>query len=256
MSKLASVALVALVTACTSRIPYVARPAPQLPADVTERGEPIYRGRVYPQGSARQEPLYVYERRVDDGGDATVATHVTRDLTGRIAIAESARHARDYTLAEYTLHANQLGQSGSVSVADGRVTFRLATDGGRERVARERLRQPVVVGPTLVGYIAHRLGALRAGRTLDVRFAILDRLETIPFELERVRAKPGQTRVRMRAASWLVRLVVEPTYFTFDDASGKLVTLDGRVPPKVHVGRWWKDLDAHVVYDYVAAAYR
>jgi hypothetical protein len=114
----------------------------------------------------------------------------------------------------------------------------------------------VVVGPTLVGYIYHRLEMLRAGQVLGVRFAVLERLETIGFELDVVAGNPGQTRVRMKPSSMWLAALIAPVYFTFDAATGHLVRLEGRVPSKVREGDHWADFDARVEYRFVAQSYR
>jgi hypothetical protein len=235
-------------------IPYRARPAPVLSPDVTERGEPIYLGTVYARGAtAAAEPVYVYERRVERQGAAIVATHVTRDPAGVIQLAETARSSPDYRLATYTLHANQLGHTGTIRVEGDAVTFRVQRD-GREQVRVERQRAPIVVGPTLVGYIVTHLDEL-ATRTLAVRFAVLDRLETIGFELHTVDAGDGEVRVRLEPASFFVGLFVDPTDFTFDRGTRRLVRIEGLVPTKLRAGNRWKDFDARVEYRFAADRY-
>jgi hypothetical protein len=234
----------------------VARTAPEIPASITERGEPIYVGRVFPLAGAAQEPTFVYDRHVDGAGARLVSTHVTREARGgTIALAESATHSADYALQEYTLHANQLGQTGTVRVDGDRVTLTLH-EGSRQRTAVERQTVPVAVGPTLVGYIVRHLDELRAGRTVPVRMAALDRLETIGFELSAVDAAAGDTRIRMKPSSFLVGLFFPAIHFTFETDTGKLVRIEGRVPPKVQSGDRWKDFDARVEYRFQAASYR
>lgn len=146
-------------------------------------------------------------------------------------------------------------RSGSIQVNDQQLLFQL-NDGGEQRSAREETHDPVVVGPTWVGFIQRHLPALRAGQTLPVRLALLDRLETLGFELQATSAAPGQTRVLASPSSWLISLAVDPIEFTFDDASGKLLHLQGRVPPKLWHDGDWENLDARVEYRYVAGAYR
>lgn len=238
-------------------IPYRKLGAPDVSSGITQRGEPIYQGRVFPLRADRAGavPTYIYERRVDDQGGQLVSTHVTRYPNGAIALAESALHDADYRLSEYTLHANQLGQTGSVRVDGDKVSFHVASAAGH-RYKVERTRGPVVTGPTLVGFIVRHLDELRTDKSIGVRMAILDRLETIGFTLQQVSSQPGQTQVRMRASALLMRLFIDPVYFTFDSATGKLLHLEGRVPPKVRGGDEWKDFDARVEYSYFAKAYR
>ena len=112
-----------------------------------------------------------------------------------------------------------------------------------------------MVGPTLVGYIVRHLEALRSGQELPVRMAVLDRLETIGFRLRAVPGEVGQTRVRMTASSFLYGLFIDPIDFDFEASSGKLVRLEGRVPPKVWADDRWQDFDARVEYRFVAGAY-
>lgn len=106
------------------------------------------------------------------------------------------------------------------------------------------------------GYIFRHLRALEAGQTFPVRLAVLERLETLGFELERVPDESKRTRIRMRPSSLLVRLAVEPIYFTFETATGKLQRLEGRVPTKLPTPDGFSDFDARVDYRFVAASYR
>ena len=249
-----SVSALALCLACGASPAELHMPAPP-PASVLERGEPIYVGRVYPLGEAASAPTFEYERRVAGSGDDSLSTHVTRDPSGAVVLAESARHTADYRLLDYRLYANQLGQSGSVHVDGDRLTFR-RLDASGEHVAEERVAEPVAVGPTLVGYIRQHLTELRRGETVPVRLALLDRLETLGFELSAVGAEPGQTRIEMQPASALIALVVDPILFTFQAQGDKLVCLEGRVPPKRPSGGGWDDFDARVEYRYLASEYR
>jgi hypothetical protein len=239
-----------LTLAC-SGVPVRPHASVVLPADLESRGERIYVGHTFPLKNAGPDPLFVYERRVETLSDGRRSTHITRTPEGVIALAEQATHDERYELLEYALLTDQQGQTGSIHVGPDEVTLTLAA---RSRV--ERRAGPVVVGPTLVGFLVTRLAALRAGQTLSVRFAVLERLETLGFELRAVDDEAGHTRVRMKPESALIGLVVEPILFTFDDASEKLLRIEGRVPPKRVVDGRLYDLDARVEYHFVAAAYR
>jgi hypothetical protein len=124
-----------------------------------------------------------------------------------------------------------------------------------EETASEPRQGPVVTGPTLVGFIVRRLDGLRRGEVVPVRFAVLDRKETIGFELSVLEHDGAHTRVRMKPRSFFYSLVIDPIDFTFD-ATSKLIRLEGRVPPKSTADGGFRDLDARVEYRYVADAYR
>jgi hypothetical protein len=60
----------------------------------------------------------------------------------------------------------------------------------------------------------------------------------------------------MAAESFFISLAIAPIFFTFDSETGKLVRIEGRVPPKVRSGEAWRDFDARVEYRFVAQQYR
>jgi hypothetical protein len=225
------------------------------PEAIASSGETIYFGHVFALDGDAADPTFIYERRVAGAGDRRVSTHITRGASsGEVAIAESATHSSDYRLVEYTLHTNQIGQTGTVRVDGERLSFHLA-DGDAAEDAVEEQTDPVVIGPTLVGYIARNLDALRAGETLPVRMAILDRLETIGFELAAIESTVEGTTIEMTPSSFLVRLAMDPIRFSFD-ARGNLVRLEGLVPPRVSDGDSWSEFEARVEYHYAVNEYR
>ncbi|MBL8743709.1 MAG: hypothetical protein JNK04_21515 [Myxococcales bacterium] len=225
-----------------------------VPPAVLAGGESIYFGTVFPLDADTKEPTFVYERRVAREGDRFLSTHITRTPSGRVELAETATHDADYALRSYVLHGNQLGVHGTIDVAEGEVRFhRVDASGVRDEV--EAQDGVVVVGPTLVGYIGAHLPALRAGEVFPVRLALLDRLETLGFDLAIAESAPGETKVRMTPSSFFVRLAVDPIDYTFGP-DGKLARLEGRVPPKHFVGGRYRDFDARVEYAFVAPEYR
>lgn len=227
---------------------------PPIPAALSERGDTVYFGSSFALKGASSEPTFIYERRVE-GTD--YSTHITREPTGDIAVIEGAAHSAAYALSEYTLYVNQLGQTGSVSVSEDRATFTLIDAEGEKHTRVEKLEAPIVVGPTLVGFLFTHLDALRAKQTIPVRFAVLDRLETIGFELSAVdSAEATQTRIEMRPTGFLYRIAVAPLFFTFETSTGKLIRMEGRIPPKTKQEGRWADFDARVEYRFVADAYR
>lgn len=214
----------------------------------SDYGTLVFEGRVFPLGRPGGEPTYLYERRV--AHDATTggskSTSFTRDQHGAVLI-ETATHDADWGLREFTEYQFQLGEVGRLFVRDGVAEFHL-THGSTERVATERIDLPVVVGPTLYGFVELHRAELLAGQRVPFRFAVLSRLETIGFELTLVDARAAnQLRICMKATSPLIGLLVDPLYITYE-RDGQLVALDGRVPTKVRQGDEWADFDAHVEY--------
>ena len=217
--------------------------------------EIVYFADMFARGTVGTPPLFTDERLVEECGSVLVSTHVTRDRAGATLIRESAAHSGDYALIEYTLYANQFGQTGTIRVQGDQVSYERFRGTDRETKI-ERVDGPVVVGPTMVGYIARHLDQLQAGEELEIRLAVLDRLATYGFKLQAVEASPGQTRIRMKPSSFVIAMAVDPLYFTFETATGKPIRLEGRVAPEVRDDDGWHSVDARVEYHLVSGAYR
>lgn len=222
--------------------PVVLTRVSRTPADYGDR---IYEGTVFPLVGPHTTPTYVYERRVQRLPSGARSTSFTHDVDHPVLI-EVAEHDGDATLRSFTEYQLQLGEVGRLVMEGHIAEFHLAK-GDTERVVRETVSGPVVVGPTLYLFAKHHWAELMAGRVVPLRFAVMSRLETIGFELEKVDAPEGQVRVRMKAQSPFIELLVDPLFITWT-SDGQLVSLDGRVPTKVKDGDGWGDLDAHVEY--------
>lgn len=217
-------------------------------------GDRIYEGRVYAL-DGRPQPLFRYERRVRTSEGGTTSTHVTRDPAGAVVVVQSAVHSPTYDLRRADMVHRQTGTTASVVVARGEAIFTL-DDGTHATRSRERLHDPLVAGPTMFGYIVAHWDELTRGVTLPIRFAVLERGESLGFTLDAVDAPQGRTIIRMKPTSVIVRLVVAPTCFQFDSASRRIVEYTGRVPPLERVKDRLVTLDARVAYSFVAPAFR
>jgi len=221
--------------------------------DVKTYGDLIYKGSVFKLDGKRTSPLYVYERRVRSVGPLQVSTSFTHDEY-EVALIQMATHDPAYSLKEYNEYQFQLGEVGSVNISGTTAHFRLLS-GERERRAQEIVTLPVVVGPTLYGFIYQNWERLLSGDKVDFRFAVISRLETVGFVLQKVSSSDNLVRIRMKASSPFIALMVDPIYFTFSP-DRRLVSLEGRVPTKLQKGNGWVDLDAFVEYDNVSSGFR
>jgi len=217
-------------------------------------GSKIYEGSVYAL-DGRPEPLFQYERRVSIDGVKLTSTHITRDPSGAVVVVQSARHSSTYEIARAEMIHRQSGITASVDVANGQATFRV-TDGDREVLSHETIREPVVAGPTLFGFILARWDELRSGASLPVRFAVLERGETLGFTLDAAGEADGRTTIRMTPTNLLVRMAVSPTYFHFDTVSRRIIEYTGRVPPFERVNGRLQTLDARVHYTFTAPRFQ
>lgn len=218
-------------------------------------GERIYEGLVYSLDTTRREPMFRYDRRVRVERGSLVSTHITKNPEGTVVVTQTAHHDSAYRLTRANMIQRQSGLSGSVEVKDGELSF-ILIDNGRVTTATEKLTDPVIAGPTTFGFIVTHWDTLLAGASLPVRFAVLERNESIGFILDRVPGNAGGVTVRMRPSSAIIRLAVKPTYFTFDSTSRKVLGYDGRVPPLEEVNGKLKTLDARVRYTFYVPTFR
>lgn len=203
-------------------------------------GEVEYEGTVVPKGGAK--PAFLYRRFCGPGH----ATHVTREPgNAPWVLWQHAEHDAAFRLLGFEERHRQRNQESRLLVEVDRLRFERRPLGGdgATKVREEPLREPVVVGPTLFGFVRTHLDALRRGKTVFIRFAAADQGRTYRFGL---RAEDGPvTRVTMRATSWLVRLGIAPMTITFEE--GRATSYCGRVPPLLKGSAF----DAEVRYRYL-----
>lgn len=226
-----------------------------LARDPALAGTAIYTGHVTPIGAKDSTLRYRYERRVRGTGAAWVSSHVTFDPSGTVVVLQRARHDAGYGLAQAEMVQAQNASVSAVKVTGGQAVFTLERD-GRTRTRTERVREPLVAGPTIFGWIVAHWDELAQGRTLPIRFAVLERSESIAFRLERVASAPGRTVVRMAATDPVLRWFVAPTSFEFETATRHILGYVGRVPTLERTSRGWRPMDARVRYTFTAAAFR
>jgi hypothetical protein len=220
-------------------------------------GALIYRGSVVPQDDPGSRPLFTYQRRVDSGHGGVSSSHITTDANGEVIISERARMAPGYVLRRFDAVNKQQAYSGSVVVSgEGRhLEFTLHRD-GKVRTASEEVRHPVVSGPSLHGFILHHWDRLAAGEKIPVRMIILNRLETLGFDIRRQADAWGNTTFSITPSSLFVRLIVAPLTVTFDSTTRNVVRYEGRVPPMKPENGKLVDLDARVDYTMSVPFYR
>ncbi len=216
-------------------------------------GELVYEGTVARLDG--DDPLFAYQRRVRDLGDAHEATHVTRAPDG-VVMSISSKYTADYAMLEHSQIDRQTGTVGRARMLDAHHLELERTQGDRVRRRVEAVDAPIVTGTTLFGWTIAHWDELVAGRTLEVRFVAVDDLRTYAFELQLATTDASTTVISMRAKQAIVRAALPPMRLVFDTATRKVLRYEGRVPPKIAKGHALRPLDARVDYAYASATYR
>jgi hypothetical protein len=217
----------------------------------------IYRGETFAQRLPSGPALYRYERRVVSAVDGLTASHLTRDPTGRLILAESSSMSQQYRLQRFEVLNQQQGFSGLVVVShDGRhLTYEL-NDNGNVSTTSEAVSEPVVSGPSLFGFILAHWDSLQAGATIPVRMIVIQEKTTYGFDLKFERLVDRQASFTITPSSFLIRLAVAPLRVVFDASTRHPIRYEGRVPPMENVAGKLKALDARVDYTPISSAYR
>jgi hypothetical protein len=131
-------------------------------------------GTLYKLGSNRQERLYTWEVEAC----AKVWTSRYRRLDGTLAVEDRTEFAGD-RLTGYRYVRHTIGERSSVTVEGQRLRFEL--ERGADRRTETKLTSDVfLAGPAVFRFIQAHLGELAAGRELDFKYGVLDRLDYSP----------------------------------------------------------------------------
>ncbi len=208
-------------------------------------------GQVFAKDSSRKNHLFNYKNITTEleGMQKQEAQFV--DLNGQILVIETAE--RQGTKPKtYTMDHRQTGRKGSIVVDGQKVIFNYEENGKKKGPEEEDLKENFVVGPTLVPYISSHWKELMDGKSVDIRFGVWDRQETVGFSLSKV----GQEKLdgkdvvllKFKPTSFVIAALVDPLIFKVSTDGKDLLSLIGRVMPKRKDGNKWKDLDAEVMY--------
>lgn len=220
-------------------------------------GELIYRGETFALGAPAQGPLFRYERRVAQDPAGWVARHTTHDRSGRWVVTEAARVSPRYELRRFEVAHPQAGFSGTAVLSgDGRRIDYLLHSGGKTSRASEQVSEPVLVGPSMFGFLLQHWDELRSGAVLPVRLLVLKDKTSYGFALRFDQQIGQQMWFSVTPRNWLVRLAVAPLRVALDADTRQVLRYEGRVPPLLEVDGALQALDARVEYTAVAAHYR
>ena len=224
----------------------------RLKAAPAEGGDLIFTGSVIPEGM--REPTFRYERRSRRSGSQCISTHVTFALDStEPLLTQRAVHSPTFELSYFEEIHGQTGAVSSVDVQpDGTLSFTLVRGDATQR-RQEGLGAPVIVAPTLFGFILEHWNDLLRGTTIDVRFAASEYARTYDFVLKLVQTDQRTTTVALEPADFFMRLALEPLTVVFDTATLSVVRYVGRVPPRLPNLQMF---DARVDYDFAVAEYR
>jgi hypothetical protein len=173
-----------------------------------------------------------------------------RDLTGNVLVEESGELS-GVDIKSHSVKQNQLNTSARIERQGDKVIFTKTVD-GKTSTKSENYKGSLVVASNFQRFIASKWQELKNNETVEFRFGVWDRQETVGFSLKKVSesASPAYSMtLKMKPANFVIAALVDPLLLTFEESpSIKLRTLVGRIPVKAKEGDKFKDQDARVVY--------
>ena len=209
-----------------------------------------FSGRLYERGSHRSKLLFTNQNRDIAEGDAHIGRTVFKDPEGHEVVVEETRWGPQ-GLESFSVDQLQTGEKGSVRLTRDKALFSYFKDGKTETAEESRPDNFLVPG-ALSGYVHAHWAALQKGESVQVRLAVLERLETVGFKLVKARDVTVAGRkavvITMSASAFFIGFVVKPLSFTFSEDGLAIYEIDGRISPKLRRNGRWVDAEADSVF--------
>ncbi|MCB0355792.1 MAG: hypothetical protein KDD40_02235 [Bdellovibrionales bacterium] len=206
-----------------------------------------FKGSVYELNSNRGKLLYNIERTNNINDNKEFLSLVFKEPNGTLAVTEEA-YFTDDQLTKYSVTYHRRNEKGLIEVKNGKVYFTYTKD-GKTKTNDEKWVDNFIVGLSTNKFILKNWDALLDGKTLNVRFGVDYRRDTVGFNLFRTKETSLDIMtIKMKPSSFIISALVDPVYMDYDVKTKKLIAFRGRVRPKQNVNGKWKDLDGETVY--------
>lgn len=213
----------------------------------------LSQAKVYDLKSERKKQLYTLQVQVTPKDDGTRTEAVYKDMDGREAVREEGV-IQGAQLVSYQITQKQTQEKGRIFVEGDKIKFEYEGPQGKRKSAEEKLKNPTLCTANFNAFVRENWDELAAGKAIDVRFAVWDRLETVGFTLQGIGVQEHNgerwIELRMKPSSFLIAALVDPIHLWYGENDKNLMLMKGRIAPKLRQGKKWRDLDAEVVYSY------
>lgn len=179
-------------------------------------------GSLYALGSQRRVKLYTSEMTLCP----ELWTSRYRRLDGSLVVEDYTRFSGGH-LAEHGYVRHTTGERSSVVVRGSQLQFQYRR-GSKHETETLSVTGAFVTGPAVFPFIQRHLPTLLAGKEVELKFGVLDRLDYFTFALSS-QSQPGDEApvVRIRATSPFVRMAIAPIDVTLSRA-GRFKGIRGR----------------------------
>ncbi len=213
-----------------------------------------FKGQFFEPNSDQKKPVYRLDRTEKLVGNQRLAKGYFYSASNELAIDEDTVW-EDGQLKSYGFKRLLEKEAGSVEVRGKKIHFSYTKD-GKQNEADEDLTPNFVVAATLLDYIGKNWDTVIKGETLDMRYGVLDRRETVGFKLFKISEGKVDARetlvLKMKPTSFIIAAIVDPVILTIDKGTKHLLKLNGRLLPKLFKDGHWVDFDGEGIYTYAS----
>lgn len=185
-------------------------------------------------------------------GEVTQQTAQFSDLAGKLLVEERAV-LKGVVIMKVEFDQKQTGAKGVVDF-DGKVAKFKKIEAGKTETSEEMIKGDFVLTSNFQHYVKTKWKELTEGGTVSFRFGVWERLETVGFQLTKVKDEVEGGRnvivIRMKPSSFLISMLVKPIEFKFNADGTRLLQSKGPVQPKLQDGTAWKDQNGVAIYTY------
>ena len=196
-------------------------------------------------GGTWPTPLYAVRLEVAKGPGIDHLRAVNIDQSGRVFLEQTVDFDGGVPRS-FSLSSAALNQTGSLTVTASELVMEF-TEKGTTRTAREPRPALFAVGPSVNRLIEQHLASITAGKPLEFRMVVVNRLQTYGFRVSREVERANEELAEVRSGEW-VRLRLEPSsgvarlfapkiLLIVDAKSGRTLFLSAPLPsPDPHIG--------------------
>jgi hypothetical protein len=207
----------------------------------------VFKGEIVDKGDRKL--LYNYKRSVEKLPSQTISKREYTDVDGNLVATETSVYEGDKVI-KMELDQKQTGEKGNFEIKDGKINFTYTKD-GKTKTDDEKLEPNNISSDEIAPYLVKNWDKLLKGDTIDIRFPVIARQETVGFKFFKDHDDDKNVYIKMKPTSIVIAAIVNPLLFKMEkDGEHRVLEVDGRVTPKKKVGDAWKDLDALFVLKY------
>lgn len=209
----------------------------------------LIKSTLYDPESKRQKVLFRAERTEEQKNGKRITKTRFLDSEGQEALTEEVvLHQGQFE--SITVDQKQLNQKLSAYLKEGKLIYHV-TQNGKTETEGEDFKSEMIVGPLVSQLIQNHWDELIGGESVSFRIIVLDRKETVGFKVFKSKKQFENDAVsfEMKPTSFIISALVKPIRLNFNKTSKKIVSVFGRVLPKINRGGKWLDTEAEWVFE-------